>query len=148
MTKHILTYCLIALFLSACNDGLVKKPPPDGYPLRLELEINGDEPERWQDVAATFTVTNISNKAITFSFPSSCQFRYTVERNGQIIFDSRHNFMCLAVLTSFKLKPGENKTFPIDLKYVGDGAISEGIYRVSAFLLEEQSTKASKIFKK
>ncbi len=116
--EKLIKLCFVALLLSSCEDNSLRDSVKEDYPFQLELERNKGENEKLQHADFIFTVTNISNKTVSYGFPSSCQSGYTVERNGKLIFDSRSNFLCLAVITVLELAPGERQSYPISLRYL------------------------------
>jgi hypothetical protein len=111
------------------------------------LKMASDNIQVMQRIKADFILTNITNKKESYGFPSSCQFGYRVEKGEELLFDSQHGLMCLAVVTSFELDPGESKTFEIDLSNRGNvKPLDPGTYTLKAFLLTGNSDTASTTF--
>lgn len=113
----------------------------------MMLNITADKIEVMQNIKADFTLTNVTNKKETYGFSSSCQYGYMVKKGSELLFDSQHGLMCLAVLTSFELDPGESETFKIDLSNGGDvEPLVSGSYTLKAFILTQDSDTVSTIF--
>jgi uncharacterized protein YxeA len=154
--KKILKLILILPLLASCSNNVSSSGKKDKFNssvkitngLQIKLKMEPKEIKNLKDINAKFILKNISGKKINYHFSSSCQFGYTIIREQHIIFDSRKNTGCLAVLTTLKLKPGQKKTYSISLnEYDVDKDLVKGIYKLKAFLLERESPKITVSFK-
>lgn len=148
--NRLISFVLVLLLFSACDELPLFSSDGDKSPLHLKLDITSENIETLQDIRAEFTVTNFSNEKVTYSFSSSCQHGYTIERiqlTTKTIVDSRQVIGCLAVITSLELEPDESKQYPISLGAMsGKDSLASGNYQINAFLLENHSSEVSETF--
>ena len=114
--------------------------------VRIELDIKSKKIMDLHDIKADFSLKNISDRPITYGFPSGCQSGYKIKRNQDIIFDSTRNMACITVLTSLSLEPGETKTMSISLELRENKELEQGRYKLEAFLLEDHGIRISTSF--
>lgn len=136
MTNLIRIIAILLLF-TACDDAGFFTSETEN--LRLELEIISEEINTLRDIEAELTVTNISDGELVLEFSSSCQHGYII-KGDSVIFDSREETGCAAVLTELKLEPQDSENYSISLSSAeNDATLEKGTYTLEAFLLNDQS---------
>lgn len=145
--KPVLGYiCLLILILSGC-DAIPLSSDDDRDELALDLNMTSEPIETWQDIEAKFTVVNLSSDEVKFGFSSSCQTGFTIEKNEEVLVNSRSIFGCAGLLTELKLKAWVDKTYNLSLAGVSNSNLLDpGTYTMTAFLLENHSDETSTTF--
>lgn len=146
--KPVLGYiCILMLIISGCDAIPLSFDDDNRDKLALSLNMTNDSIETWQDIEAKFTVVNLSNDEVKFGFRSGCQTGFTIEKNEEVLVDSRGVFGCTAALSELKLKPRESKTYTLSLAYASNSdPLEPGTYTMTAFLLEDHSNETSTTF--
>ena len=137
--KNIPIVVILLMVISGCD--LLS----DSYSeLSTSVEIHSGTVERLSDIEATFEILNNTGETVSFGFPSSCQFGYTLSKDEEIIMDSREEQACLAVVTSLDIQNGNKKVFQLTIPF--DNELEPGFYKLSAFLLEGYTAPVSETF--
>lgn len=143
----IVPFCLFILIISGCDAVPLSSDDDKGDELALNLRMTSDSIETWQDIEAKFTVVNLSNDEVKFGFRSGCQTGFTIEKDGEVLVDSRGVFGCTAALSELKLKARESKTYTLSLANASNSdPLEPGTYKMTAFLLEDHSDETSTTF--
>lgn len=146
---HGIVILLVLLLFSSCDDEIVSYGEVNDPPLKLELKLEKREYRLLQDVKADFTVTNISSQRIRYGYSSGCQYGFTIEKGSKLILDSRQFYGCTQGLTELILRPGQSKTFELpfaDISQEQAKNLEQGVYTISAFLLNNYSKEVSTTF--
>lgn len=145
--KNIIKIVAILFLFPACEQVPSLSSSGDSTPISLELEMTSSDIKTLQDIEADFTVANVSDEEVTYGFSSSCQYGFTVERDGNKLFNSTSIIGCLQVITELKLEPKQIKTYQISLEGMqGSDSLEVGTYRLKAFLQNERSPKVNTTF--
>lgn len=151
--KHRITpvlgyICMLMLIISGCDATPLSSDDDSREELALNLNMASESIETWQDIEAKFTVVNLSSDEVKFGFSSSCQTGFTIEKNEEVLVNSRSVFGCAGLLTELKLKAWEDKTYNLSLAGASNSdPLEPGTYTMTAFLLEDHSDETSTTFK-
>lgn len=142
---RIISILLLFLLFFGCDK--IPLFSDSGDPIALYLDMETPEVENVHEIEASLIVTNISVNEVTFSFPSGCQHGFTIKKEETILVNSNDHIFCTTALTELRLKPGENRSFPINLAFLSDSInLESGTYMLNTFLLEGHSGNVSKPF--
>jgi hypothetical protein len=86
--------------------------------LRLDAQISQTRLAAGDSATIMFTLRNVSSRTITLGFGSSCQILpyVTDRRTQQIVHPHGGGWVCLTVVTSLVLAPGESSTREVQVQ--------------------------------
>ncbi|HCI69899.1 MAG TPA: hypothetical protein DF712_06565 [Balneola sp.] len=101
----------------------------------LETNLNLEEKEitNVQDIDATFSVRNGTDKVKKYSFSSGCQVSFLLSKDGVEKLRSEDNLGCIAIVTGIELIPNESETFKLPTLF--DVELEAGEYMIKAYLI-------------
>lgn len=112
------------VFTVACGSTPTEPAPRD--PLTLVAQISSASIQPGGAVAATFSFANVSTRAVTVGFPSSCHvLPYVRERHTQrLVHPAGAGYGCATVVTTLTLEPGQSVVQTLQIVSTGRGITS------------------------
>ena len=130
MRSRALAFAIAAalgsLFAASCGSASSPAEPAPGDPLTLVGQISPSSIQPGGTAVATFTLTNVSTRAVTVGFPSSCQvLPYVRERVTQrLVHPSGGGYVCATVVTGLTLEAGQSTVQTVHIASTGRGVTS------------------------
>jgi hypothetical protein len=87
-------------------------------------------------LAASVTLNNISQSAVTLDFPDSCVVLLRAYQDDRQVWDQGESVFCAQMIQSVTLAPGESRTFQARttaFEILGKD-LADGRYRISGYL--------------
>ncbi|MFY0684769.1 MAG: hypothetical protein JXR20_09460 [Balneola sp.] len=138
--RTIAQFLLLVFFLTSCNVLNFSEGE-----LTTAVKLESSDVSNVQDIEATFTVRNGTDKAKTYEFNSGCQSAFKILSKGTEVFNSSQHIGCIRMLTSLTLQKRESKVITIQKHF--DVELEPGNYTFKAFLIGyEESVSASREF--
>ncbi|MEP2446919.1 MAG: BsuPI-related putative proteinase inhibitor [Balneola sp.] len=101
--------------------------------LTTDLKLGEAEITNVQDIDATFSVRNGTDKVKKYSFSSGCQVSFLLSKDGVKKLRSEENLGCIAIVTGIELIPNESETFKLPTLF--DVELETGEYMIKAYLI-------------
>jgi hypothetical protein len=128
MRSGALAFAMVAVFggVFAVSCGSTPTEPASRDPLALVAQISPASIQPGGAAVGTFTLTNVSTRAITVGFPSSCHvLPYVRERHTpRLVHPSGAGYVCATIVTSLTLEPGQSMVQTLQIASTGRGAAS------------------------
>lgn len=145
---RLVTLLAFLMIVSACEN--LPGPFPGDSPsetdsLRIGLDLSSSDIDELHDIRADFSIENITEDTLRYTFRSGCKSEFVISQNGTEIVDSRDGRACPAVISHLTLAPGESKTYEISTESMPNRELA-GMYKLTAFLLDNKEIKASTTF--
>lgn len=144
------------LMITACKDPATATPDDsfsqshvEDYPLLFVLKIDVPRIDSLQDLEAVFSVRNLSSEDVILEFTTTCEFGYTIEKNGDILYESLKNSGCRPAWSQHHYLPDATYLYNISTAWLSTDIAenaSDGTYQLKAFMAEGNSPAVSTSF--
>ena len=115
-----------SVLAAACGSSSTPTEPAASDPLSLTGQISPAAIQPRGAAVVTFTLTNVSTRAVTVAFPSSCHvLPYVRERLTQrLVHPSGGGYGCATIVSSVTLEPGHSILQTVQIVSTGRGVTS------------------------